>query len=163
HDIFKKDLPILVTTDSMLHALHRSFDAILMDLERVYFAPGLSGVLANCQQELKKLIADNPAGLADNCKDVDLFLTVAANLLQGAAAKDENSTWDGKILTPSVTGIDEQVLDLLKKIEQRQMIRMPIYGGSRIIDFTQFVPRGHYTKDDQLRRYFRAMMWLGRA
>src|SRR5262249_50222012 len=52
---------------------------------------------------------------------------------------------------------------LLKHAENRQMVRLPIYGGSRVIDFTQFAPRGHYTKDAELRRYFRAMMWVGRA
>jgi hypothetical protein len=29
-------------------------------------------------------------------------------------------------------------------------------------DYSQYVPRGHYTRDEQLQRYFRAMMWYGR-
>lgn len=38
-----------------------------------------------------------------------------------------------------------------------------IYGGHRPIDYSQFQPRGHYTKSSTLERYFRCMMWLGRA
>ncbi len=165
NEVYKRDLPVLVTTDSILHALHRSFDMILMEMERAEFSSYLSFVLQTTHKELKKAHGSNPpAALADNFKDVDLFLTVPANLLWGACSnKDPGSAWDGKLLARTHTGGDEQALDILKKIEKNEMIRMPIYGGERIIDFTQFVPRGHYTKDPNLCRYFRAMMWLGRA
>jgi hypothetical protein len=29
-------------------------------------------------------------------------------------------------------------------------------------DYSQYVPRGHYTRSEQLKRYFKAMMWYGR-
>ncbi len=29
-------------------------------------------------------------------------------------------------------------------------------------DYSQYVPRGHYTSSEELKRYFKAMMWLGR-
>ena len=29
-------------------------------------------------------------------------------------------------------------------------------------DYTQYIPRGHYTKSEELKRYFCAMMWYGR-
>lgn len=29
-------------------------------------------------------------------------------------------------------------------------------------DYTQYIPRGHYTKSDELRAYFKSMMWYGR-
>lgn len=29
-------------------------------------------------------------------------------------------------------------------------------------DYSQYVPRGHYTRSDQLKRYFRTLMWYGR-
>ncbi len=38
-----------------------------------------------------------------------------------------------------------------------------IYGGTRFLDYSQFRPRGHYTKSPELRNYFRCQMWLGRA
>ncbi len=38
-----------------------------------------------------------------------------------------------------------------------------IYGGERYPDFSQFKPRGHYTKNQTLKNYFRCMMWMGRV
>jgi hypothetical protein len=165
NEIYMKDLPVLVTTDSILHALHRSFDDILMQMEMGELSADLSLVLDGCQRELKKVHdAKPPAGLNDNLKDVELFLTVPCHLLHGAAAKGDASIWDGTLfLGKTHTGVDAQALDLLKKVEGNEMDKLAIYGGERIIDFTQFKPRGHYTKNDNLRRYFRAMMWLGRA
>jgi hypothetical protein len=29
-------------------------------------------------------------------------------------------------------------------------------------DYSQYVPRGHYTRSEKLKRYFKALMWLGR-
>ena len=29
-------------------------------------------------------------------------------------------------------------------------------------DYSQYIPRGHYTSSEELKRYFKAMMWLGR-
>jgi len=40
------------------------------------------------------------------------------------------------------------------------------FGGSALFkydeDYSQYVPRGHYTRSEELKRYFRAMMWFGR-
>ena len=31
------------------------------------------------------------------------------------------------------------------------------------LDYSQFVPRGHYTRSDRLERYFKVMMWYGQV
>jgi hypothetical protein len=42
-------------------------------------------------------------------------------------------------------------------------VEYPLFSSApREIDFSQFTPRGHYTQSQQLTRYFKAMMWLGR-
>src|SRR5690606_9379358 len=38
-----------------------------------------------------------------------------------------------------------------------------LFGVERDMDFSQFTPRGHYTDSEELSRYFKAMMWLGRV
>ena len=48
-------------------------------------------------------------------------------------------------------------------LEARGAISVQLRGQPRLVDFTQFKPRGHYTSSPSLSRYFRAMMWLGRA
>ena len=36
----------------------------------------------------------------------------------------------------------------------------PLFGYKE--DYSQYVPRGHYTRNDQFKTYFKAMMWYGR-
>src|SRR6202043_854412 len=34
-----------------------------------------------------------------------------------------------------------------------------LFGRLRLIDFTQYAPRGHYASGESMQRYFRAAMW----
>ena len=52
HQLYIRDLPVLVTTDSILHAVHRSYDRILMEVEASWFAPAIGELLAACHAAL---------------------------------------------------------------------------------------------------------------
>jgi hypothetical protein len=55
----------------------------------------------------------------------------------------------------------DEVLDL---IADETLETYPLFAETcRQIDFNQFTPRGHHIKTEELRQYFRAMMWLGRT
>jgi len=172
YGIYAQDLPVLVTTDSILHAMHRSFDDILMRLEGAALLPTMEQVLALSHETL---VAE--AGPMDkvpaHVRDVDLYLTVARNLAAGAGAPAGpagygEESWDGALLAQSAFGQDEDVLVVLRQIQALEM-QTPgtevstLFGAERMIDYTQFRPRGHYNKGTALKRYFRTMMWLGRA
>ena len=63
---------------------------------------------------------------------------------------------------------DDEVREILElidggKIQIPQHHSTKIYGGVRAVDYSQFTPRGHYTKGPTLPAYFRCMMWLSRA
>ena len=63
---------------------------------------------------------------------------------------------------------DEQALEILNNVRALVLQTPPgpmteIYGGRRCVDYSQFRPRGHYDDSAELRRYFRCLMWLGRA
>ena len=185
--IYRRDLPVLITTDSILHALHRSFDDILMELETAQFHPSISEVLVKAHQVLQAEAAGltTPA-LRQSAEDVDLYLTVARNLLtdrphsaeerrQGlrcalqpdaaclAAAKADPAS--GELVITSVLGVDGKVREVLAAIGRKQPApTLSLYGRGHVhIDWSQFTPRGHYTKSDLLQRYFRTLMWLGRV
>lgn len=172
--IYTCDLPVLVTTDSILHAMHRSYVDLMKEIEGSYFAATLADVLKSCHDELGKawfLRGD----ARKSYQDVDLYLTVARNLLEGAGAPEgpQNhphiDAWDGALLVHSQLKQDDAALKILKLVQSHHMQSlaqrdvMEIYGGERAIDFSQFKPRGHYAESPHLSRYFRAMMWLGRA
>lgn len=162
--IYGQDLPVLVTTDSLLHIMHRSFDNTLAEVEERTFAPALREILAACQEELGRRARQGVAA-ADNYRDVDLYLTVARNLL--AARQREPAT--DRLELPPAMGTDAAALAILSDIESEKL-QDPLagegtnlFGGRRPIDYSQFRPRGHYTKSVALSSYFRTMMWLGRA
>ena len=163
HAIYTMDLPVLITTDSILHAMHRSFDSALMELESWLFLPVVDAALAQSSEELARAaLASRAPELQKNFEDVDLYFTVARNLLAGAGAAENTApaTIAPKLAPP------EAVDEILKKVASLALERQPstsIYGGRRAVDWSQFRPRGHYTRSAQLSNFFRAMLWLGRT
>jgi len=150
--VFSEDLPVLVTTDMILHALHRSYDDILKTMEQQILIGTLEDVLAKTQQELGAIALPTNDDALAAYRDADLYLTVARSLLTGTP-------------TASVTGgaVDQARDDFLGFIASLQMRNVEIFGNDRKMDFSQFEPRGHYTDSEELERYFQAMMWLGRV
>jgi len=151
-DVFEKDLPVLVTTDAILQALHSSYDDILKRLERDVLVTTLADVLATTHAQLPKVDAGTEATAKLAATDADFYLTVARSLLAGKTI-------------PSLGGaaVDAQVADFVGHVAGLQMKEVTIFGLPRVMDFSQFKPRGHYEGDPVLEAYFRAMMWLGRA
>ncbi len=146
HSVYLEDLPVYVTADALMHAVHRSFDDILSDVESSMLIPELATMLNDMRTQLAK----RPQTAAT--QDADFYLTVAAALLTGKQQtphfKDQQGQVDAFVAdaTEATTGISARTL----------------FGVNRRFDFSQFKPRGHYTDSPALSNYFRAMMWLGR-
>jgi hypothetical protein len=154
-EIYNADLPVFVSTDAILHALHMSYDGILKSTEQTVIIPKLGDILTGMQGQLPSL-ADrykNEPRMMPPLVDLDLYLTVARRLL-------------GQSVTPyfmSNTGASD---DILAKIAAAQPVEgaAPLFEDStRLVDYSQFTPRGHYTVNETLKKYFRTMMWLGRT
>jgi hypothetical protein len=131
-----------VSLDSVIHAVHRSYDAALKGIEYSTLSP-----------TLKQLLADMQAALASGAggdlgtevrADVDLYLTVARQLLGDTAAAP-------------VAGADmAQIPQLITYAKQADGIHtISLFGKLRDVDFSQFKPRGHYANDPILEPYFR--------
>ena len=163
-DVFKRDLPVFITTDAVLHGVHLAFDEMLQLAEEEYLYPMVNEMLTAMHQKLPEVSAPEEVK-----NDVDLFLSVARGLIVGRRQKSpERDGWlppsrikdDGKPL--SLRGQEEQVNELLQRIQSHQMHEFSLYGMERRTDFSQFIPRGHYTASEGLERYFMTMMWLSR-
>lgn len=148
-NIYGADLPVYVSADSILDSVHRSYSEILQTLERAVLLPELDALLEGMRARLASGVGSDLGG--DTAHDADVFLTVAASLLAGA-------TLD------VVAGGDQGLVDELVKSATAASgwQRASLFGVTRDEDFSQYQPRGHYADDEQLSRYFRAMMWLGR-
>lgn len=154
-DIYHKDLPIFVTTDAILNAFHKSYDAILKSVEVDYLIPKLEEFLDLIHGKFPQLEMkySSDTELQQMLKDADLYLTVARNQLDNSAQPyyQENSSELSRIL---------QNIDALGAVTE------PMFSEeARTYDYSQFKVRGHYTDENfpQLAKYFKAMIWLGRT
>ena len=157
HNIYIKDLPVFVSTDAILHAVHKSYDIILMNLEGSLLIPALDEMLQKSRNELPNL-ASRYAGQPDMIRsldDADVYLTVTARLLSDPAKGAVNP-----VFNRNRTTVDA----LMEMIQSESPANYPLFAETdRLLDFSQFTVRGHYTKTEELGRYFKAMMWIGRT
>ena len=142
--IYWQDLPVLVTTDSILHAVHQSYSDLLMSLELTILIPQLHTVLQATHAQIAVAAANSadPA-LAPLYADVEAYLAVALALLDGTGGRSarENEWVDLATQAAAVSDVE-------------------LVGSRYPVDFTLFKPRGHYASDETLRQYLRAMTWL---
>ena len=154
YDIWYNDIPVLITTDAILHAVHSSYDLLLQDLESGFLSPRLGDLLEHMQKDgLPRLDAryGRDPRMTPMLRDIDVYLAVARRLLDGWA--ETYYPDDG-----------QSVNDILTLIDSRQPGIVALFSTTpRDYDFSQFEPRGHYTDDIWLRMYFQAMIWLGRT
>lgn len=147
--LYMAHMPLYISADSILHAVHRSYDKILMSIERTVMADTLRALLDALRSRLQQGAAASLPAAAQ--ADVDLHLAVALSLLADSPQ-------------PRVAGADQAAIEdlFLRARAATGAEPVPLFGRPREVDFSQFKPRGHYAGDRVLERYFRAMMWLGR-
>jgi len=145
HEIYQSQLPMYVSVDSIFHAVYAANDGLIARIEREELEPRLIAVLAalHCQLPLAA-----PRLPVDAARDLDVYLVVARSLLGSPATS--------ALGDPSVDREAAQLVALATAAAEMQTVAL--FGRDRIIDFTQYQPRGHYTRGQQ--PYFRAVMWL---
>ncbi|AFZ18469.1 DUF3160 domain-containing protein [Allocoleopsis franciscana] len=148
--IYSHDLPVFVSADALLHAWHRSYDAILEELEETYLSSSLSEILEGMQKGIPDTWNQYGSGvLSESVKDADYFLAVARSLLADKTLK-------------TYLKQDARVAETLEAIKGQKLQEFELFGRERKVDFSQFKVCGHYENSELLKRYFRAMMWCGR-
>ena len=143
----RQGMPIFITTDAMLHTFHIIYDYSLRELEtNVFFGEiiGLSeAMLAASISQYESV----PEALREAAEMNVSFYAVGLSLLD-----PENE------LLGSVPADVEEELALIDLADGISV--SPIFGYRE--DYSQYVPRGHYTRSELLGSYFKALMWYGR-
>ncbi len=143
-------IPSFITTDSVLQLYHLFFDMTLRNLEQKYLSKTLNTL---CQEILK---------------NNDQIYNQATNELLKQSAFN-NSAY---MLIPSYFINGGQInlnvpAGQVAKEEIEFCKAHPSWTDSPLLkrkfDYSQFIPRGHYTRNETLKNYFMAMMWLGFA
>ena len=147
HDAYAEQFwngtPVLVTTDVAYHCWHLVFDKILRDLEQDRLLPALENLVRGMRRNATKQ-TDGLAGTA--------------------VAEDAERVSDLMATTACVLGLRCELSDRVRAelalIEAHaEWTPSPILGTRT--DYSLFTPRGHYTRNEDLKRYFVAMSVLG--
>lgn len=160
--IYTDDLPVFITSDSILQAWHRSYANLLREVEELQLARLTGELLTNMAGVLTHAWLDYGQGDLRQCVlDADFFLTVARSLWAGqalpAAIPGQPQTAKIQAALNAITALKAGEVSLFGRGTYG-----PYTGSRRVVDFSQFKVRGHYTLTEQLQRYFRTVMWLSR-
>lgn len=140
--------PMFITTDLSFHTLHLMVDYSVRVLELEELLPRLEtlteGMVEHALEDVRRL-----SGEAKKVAEAELvYFAVAAKLLELDIHLPDR--------------IERQVDAEFAKIEAHSGIEEVEFLPQTSEDYSQYVPRGHYTRSDDFKRYFKAMMWFGR-
>ncbi|MFO8056208.1 MAG: DUF3160 domain-containing protein [bacterium] len=149
----RNDIPVFVTSDSLLHLYHIQFDETLRHIEEKEFYDDLLGLSRAFRDEMQDRFK-NSSGLAKKATRKGLaFFSVALKLLDPEADVPpevrDTVKWELEHIEA------HQGFPAFAEAEDNSVFSYPE-------DYSQYVPRGHYTRSEKLERYFKAMMWYGR-
>lgn len=160
YEINRYDMtPNFITTDSMMHNYHLFFDHLLRTLEKDRLRLELYTLTKNLLQKSQKQY--------ETLKGTDWENAAKRNVAYFAVADrilDPDS--DSPSVVRSVVDDELQLIADHQTIAPSPVMNMGNTEASQVEilqeDYTQYIPRGHYTKSEDLKTYFQAMMWYGR-
>ena len=178
----EQGVPIFVTSDTLLHLYHIQFNETLKRIEEEEF---FNQIIDMSKAMLDRSIEDyerfSNSELREAARRNVAYFAVALKLLQTPTEsydeeklRQEIEEWNQehpydqkefvpiRVLDFTVPDwVDEEVDQEIKNIEEHQgFVTSAIFNYDE--DYSQYVPRGHYTRSEVLKRYFKAMMWYGR-
>jgi hypothetical protein len=164
YDIYNKykerSQPIFVTTDAVLHTSHIFFDYLLriLEIEKLY----------DKVSELTDKMIDLSIQQYNQAENMEVKEAARLNIGFFAVAKkqfdpDYQPGFDlGDLVEKEVENIQShkgvEYRNLLTYVKNPSLVQTP-YAYE---DYSQYVPRGHYTRNEKFEKYFKVMMWYGR-
>jgi len=185
----EQGVPVFVTSDTLLHLYHIQFNEILKRLEEEEFFDELVDMsLAMMDRSIKDYRSFTDADLKEAARRNVAYFAVALNLLQTPTEDydeekarqeierwNEEHPWDTKEFKPLKkvefavpSYVADEVAREIENIEAHEgfkpsaIFNSPDSSNPYEEDYSQYVPRGHYTRSEGLKRYFKAAMWYGR-
>ena len=180
-----QEIPIFITTDSLLHLYHIQFDETLRQIEEQEFYDTLWETdLALLNASIKKYnstVGEEQEAAKRNAAYFSVALSLlqpkpaqiqaAENLYQDVKEVDLYGDMDKESLFPG--GAEKQyqfeIPEFVKKDVEAELALIEAHQGFELSpifkyqeDYSQYAPRGHYTRSEKLQNYFKAFMWHGR-
>lgn len=144
-----KVLASFVTTDSVTHIFHIFYDGFLRNLEKEELYP--------------KSISLNQSLLAEN---INLLSEIKNERLKEIQNRNIAFIATGlKLLGSEPENLPEEAKKIyeeeIKNASSEEIASSAISG--RDVDFSQLKPRGHYTRSEELKKYFSGTMYFGQV
>jgi len=143
----RAQIPIFITSDTLLHLYHVQFDESLKEVEETEFADDIKELTEVLREDARASYETLTGDLKEAAERNAAFLSVAACLLDESAVAPD-----------FVADTAAQELSLINAHSGFTASPLFIYEE----DYSQYVPRGHYTRSAVLERYFKGLMWYGR-
>ena len=140
------NMPNFVTTDLYLQLFHLYIDCMLREVEEHKFVTLLDEFCKEGQKAFagKPLNNDDVFDTPKAASWLTTYFTVANALLHQQAPKE-----------------DADALAEYERVMKSENDYSEFMGYTNaMFEYSLFRPRGHYTRNDNLQRYFRTMMWL---
>ncbi|MFX1252777.1 MAG: DUF3160 domain-containing protein [Promethearchaeota archaeon] len=148
YDIYDHLKPNFITTDLCLHAYHVLYDISLRILEGTYFSSDFTTMLETMRTHQQTLNTTVTESVVHNALSKNIaYLSVILHLLNSSRY-------------PIPQEVDNLASAELANIIAGNRAVSAIFGYEE--DFSQYKVRGHYTRNEILSNYFKAMMYAGR-
>jgi len=146
--------PLFITSDSLLNAYHVLYEESIFRLESSMAEqlPKILHAMLNNLTDIDKNMRGNPELVSASKKKAKLVVGIALRLID-----------------PSFRFEDAELNKILQeecqKIKMAQIVEKPVWLGAPdpsflSLDYSRYKPRGFYTQNEKLQRYFRAVSWL---
>lgn len=184
-----KEIPVFITSDSLLHLYHIQFDETLRQIEEKEFYDNIWEISKELLDESVKLyhgsiyavhkeypLSQEQINLTEAYERNIIYLSVGLELLK--PKEDQlchellrDCRGDDKYFTrEELDKYQFEIPDFVKEEVEKELVLIEKHEGfsnSPLFiykeDYSQYVPRGHYTRSEKLKNYFKAMMWYGRT
>jgi hypothetical protein len=141
------NITLFVTSDTLLHLYHIQFDETLKEVEERQFYHDILILTETLLNDALQLYDRLEGDIKEAARRNVAYLAVAAQLIGSSS--------------PIPAVVSDEVSGELTRIQNHSGFKKSdifIYKE----DYSQYVPRGHYTRSEVLKRYFKTLMWYGR-
>lgn len=152
----KRENTIFISTDLIVHSIHLIFNNFLQSIEEHDMLPNLNLLVDNFLKTItqyKNSDTKEYERYTELLNQVENYFMVAKVLI--------NYSEDEKVINELLSSYPEEIKAEYELIKAHGgFVESPTLKYRE--DYSQYIPRGHYTKNDKLRAYFMSMMWFGR-
>ncbi len=146
-------VPNFITTDSALHTYHLFFNYLLKSIEEEELFHAVVDMTDSLLAETRKQNEQLKGTKFEDASVRNLaYISVAKKIL--------DPDWEIPIIVKEIVESEIKFINAHQGISNSNILGTDKNPYKE--DYSQYIPRGHYTKSEKLKKYFNTLMWYGR-